>query len=138
MSRIILETRTPGQMRLDAYRAPLCGDWFRDEQGDFRIQVCVPEGTPADHSLLDDPTSLLIALHELVEVALCSLDGVSQEQVDAFDIEFERKRLAGERFPEAEPGDDPGAPYREQHRKAMLIEHLVAQFMGIRSYGEIR
>jgi hypothetical protein len=53
--------------------------------------------------------------------------------VDDFDAQFTEERHGDD----DEPGDDPRAPYRRQHRAAMLIEHMMASFMGLDSYGSI-
>jgi len=85
---------------------------------------------------------MLVALHELVEVLACKHDGVSQEAVDAFDIEYEKQRaekLADTSIPEAdraliaidEPGDDPNAPYVKQHCLATGIERLMAAELDV-------
>jgi hypothetical protein len=64
----------------------------------------------------------LVAIHELAEAILCNLDGVTQEQVDKFDMEFEKNRAPGD---ESEPGDSPRAPYQQQHRYGDVIERLM-------------
>lgn len=112
--RIILETCPPAKMRYDTV-----GDWFVNEDGDLVIRSI--------HEVTDD-NGFLIALHELVEVMLCRKAGVTQQQVDDFDMAFEGK---------GEPGDHPAAPYRAQHRKAMLVEHMMANFLGHDDYGRI-
>lgn len=91
----------------------------------------------------------LIAVHELIEVILCEHAGVTQETVDAFDMEFEKRRQ--ERIDQAarkviepgvtsgeealiaieEPGDDENAPYRKQHCFATGIERLLAAEMDV-------
>ena len=78
-----------------------------------------------------DCDPFLVALHELIEAALCDREGVSGKEVDDFDAAF------GDQG-DLEPGDDPAAPYRSQHRRACLIEFLMAQFMGITDYGVVR
>jgi len=35
---------------------------------------------------------------------------------------------------DGEPGDLPDAPYRKEHRFAMLIEHMMAHELGIEGY----
>jgi hypothetical protein len=70
----------------------------------------------------------LIAIHELIEVILCETDGVTQEQVDQFDIAYEKDRQEGD---ESEPGDDEKAPYRDQHCFATGIERLLAARLGV-------
>ncbi len=115
MPRIIIETIPAEKQRYDTL-----GDWRYNENGDLIITV-------SDYSVLE-PSGFLIALHELVEVALCRRRGVSQDAVDNFDMAF-----AGE----GEPGDDPGSPYRREHRFSMMIEHLVAHEMGVVGYGKV-
>lgn len=123
MTKIIIEAVAPGQMRLDAYKEEGCGDWYFDpSNGDLHIKV-------AGADVLDQDEVFLIALHELIEAKLCLKAGVVQGAVDAFDATF-----AGE----GEPGDDPAAPYQRQHRAAMMIEHLMAIFLGRFDYGEVR
>jgi len=118
VKRIVIEAITPEQARLPAYSVMGCGDWWR-ENGTLNIRVVGDD--------LDEE-GFLIALHELVEERLCAIAGVPQQEVDDFDAQF---------CGDGEPGDDIAAPYREQHRKAMIIEHLMAVFMGIKGYGRI-
>lgn len=124
MNRIIIEAMPPDQMRLEPYREPGCGDWHWDKEGNLHVQIAC-EG---DKNVWDDEFSFLIALHELVEARLCFKDQVTQGAVDAFDATFTG---------EGEPGDDPAAPYRQQHRKAMMVEHLMALLMGKFDHGEM-
>lgn len=70
----------------------------------------------------------LIAIHELVEVLTCTLDGVTQEIVDKFDMEYEKNRPEGD---ESEPGDASDAPYRKQHCLATGIERILAAEWGV-------
>lgn len=121
-SKIIIECVPPEEMRLAAYRVEDCGDWYVDrETGDVRIKV-------AGADVWDQEDKFLIALHELIEARLAFKAGVTEAAVDAFDARFEG---------ECEPGDDPAAPYRVQHRQAMLVEHLVAHFLGKTDYGKV-
>lgn len=70
----------------------------------------------------------LIAVHELVEVLQCQNDGVTQEVVDRFDMEYEKNRPEGD---DSEPGDDPNAPYKKQHFFATNIEALLSDKLGV-------
>ena len=118
-------------MRLEAYREEDCGDWyFCPATGDLHIKV-------AGADVWDQEEKILIALHELIEARLCFRDGVSQGAVDAFDAQYETDRRDGLLHEEGEPGDDRLAPYRVQHRKAMLIEHMMALFLGKTDYGTV-
>ena len=64
----------------------------------------------------------LIADHEVREALLCRSRGITEKQVDDFDITF---KGAGE------PGDDPRAPYYREHFFATSIERLTAAELGI-------
>lgn len=116
MTRIIIEAIPAEQQRYDTL-----GDWFWDAHGNLIIRVT---GT----DVIDQDDVFLIALHELIEVKLCHKRGVTQGAVDAFDMAFTE---------EGEPGDHPDAPYRKEHRQAMILEHLMANFLGHTDYGSI-
>lgn len=122
MSRIIIEAVPADKMRLDAYKAEGCGDWYWSPIGDLHIKV-----VGAD--VMDQDEVFLVALHEMIEAKLCLKTGVTQGAVDSFDAAFKG---------EGEPGDDPAAPYQRQHRGAALVEHMVAVLLGIYNYGEIK
>jgi len=89
-----------------------CGDWVLDQNGDLNIHVSRMSSTKREQ---------LVAVHELVEALLCLNDGITQEEVDAFDISY--RDLAGEQ------GDAPNAPYREQHCLATGVERVLAAVM---------
>lgn len=66
--------------------------------------------------------NFLIGLHELIEATLCKSTGVTEAQVDAWDLKWDA---------EGEPGEDPRAPYYHQHQFASTIERMVASAMGV-------
>lgn len=103
------------------------GDWFYDEAGNLVIKVSndIPELPTPEHQFL-------VALHELVEVKLCEKRGITQKQVDDFDMSPAALECEGE------PGDLPDAPYRKEHRFAMIVEHLMAHELGLTGYGTIQ
>lgn len=103
-------------------RYPTVGDWQIDEQGNLEIRVS-DMGNPDYESL--------VALHELVEVLLCKKRGITTEQVDVFDKQFEADRAVGMHGPEDEPGDDPLAPYKKEHFFATNIEALMSSELGV-------
>jgi len=105
-------------------RYPSLGDWFYEGKV-LRVVVAEDDGSEP----ISRKEQKLILLHELVEVWLCEEEGITQKQVDDFDF-------ANLDCPN-EPGDLPDAPYRKQHRSAMLIEHMMAWFMGMTDYGRI-
>ena len=109
-------------------RYDTAGDWYVD--GDT-LDIAV---TGTD---LSDDQTFLIALHELVEAHLCRKRGITAEAVDAFDKAWIAAHPGYLDGTEGEPGDDPAAPYRREHRQAMLVEHLVADMLGIAGYGRV-
>lgn len=114
--KILIET-----IAHDQQRYPTVGDWFYGEDGTLTIRVS---------QMSDWRREMLVAVHELVEVLTCKNDGVTQQQVDAFDIEYEKNRPADD--VESEPGDDPKAPYVNQHCLATGIERILAQQWGVK------
>ena len=70
----------------------------------------------------------LVVQHEYNEAILCEHDGITQKQVDDFDMEFEKTRTPGD---ESEPGDNPQAPYRRQHFFATNTERQLADRLGV-------
>ena len=78
-----------------------------------------------------------LALHEKFEVMLLLQRMDAQAalmMVDAFDEAFEAARPAGDPF-DTEPGDDPKAPYREEHCAATGVERMYIAMSG-RSWTE--
>lgn len=100
------------------HRYPTCGDWWYE--GDT-LHIRVSEELP---KVCQD----LVVLHELAEVQMCAAAGITQQQVDEFDMNYEANRKDGD---ESEPGDDPRAPYFLQHQIATAIERMVARQMGV-------
>ena len=100
-------------------RYQTCGDWYYDTDKSLQIRVSRME---------DERYEFLVALHELVEVKLCEWCGVTQKQVDDFDMEFEKNRAPDDN---SEPGDSPRAPYKLQHCIATGVERIVAAAMNV-------
>ena len=98
---------------------PTVRDWRFDEQGNLNIFVS---------DMGNWKYETLVAVHELVEALLCKDRGIKKEDVDDFDIEFEKNRVEGN---EDEPGDDINAPYRKEHFFATDIERLIAGQLGV-------
>jgi len=93
--------------------------------GDYRYEVCV-------------------FLHEIIEFMLCRVAGIKMKDINRFDMEYERWRAApvdhgGEKGIGPcgcelyeEPGDDPHAPYHQQHVTATNCERLIAEALGVK------
>lgn len=101
-------------------RYPTVGDWVFNLDGDLQIFVS---------EMRDSQVEFLVGIHELVEAMVCKIWGVTQEEVDKFDMEYEANRTLDNM---EDPGDDPGAPYHSEHVFAGIIERLVAHEMGIK------
>lgn len=94
-------------------RYETCGDWWFDGNT-LNIRVS---------DMGNWKYNCLVALHEMIEVLLCKDRGITTEEVDAFDINFEKNRPEGNTD---EPGDDKNAPYRLEHFFATSLERLMA------------
>lgn len=73
----------------------------------------------------------LVALHEMIEYELCKKNGISDKKVVAFDVNFESERKRNLHPIDAEPGNDPRAPYKKEHDFATSIEMMVARKLGV-------
>lgn len=97
----------------EQHRYSTVGDWTFDQYGDLTVKVS---------HLSDWRRELLLQVHELIEAGLCKHEGITQEEVDAFDMGFKE---------DSEPGDESNAPYREPHCFATGIERLLCARLGI-------
>jgi hypothetical protein len=128
---------------------PTCGNW---RLGPSATSVYVSQ-------LPDRRYEFLVAIHELIEAELCRFRGIGEEEVTAWDKQFEEDRAADlTRMEKAfddverdagrddeidqlgsamrdlaavEPGDHPGAPYHREHVFATRIERLLAEELGV-------
>jgi hypothetical protein len=109
ITTVKIETIKPKAMR---YRT--VGDWFFTSPGALTIQV-------ADTG--NWIFNMLVAIHELIEVFLCEIKGVTQKQVDRFDLAHQD---------DEDPGTHPKAPYHGEHITAMGIEMILASRAGVK------
>src|SRR5215475_13697821 len=106
MKHIVIEVIPHSDQRYDTV-----GDWITDKtitwlgRNDLLIRV---SDTGSDNS------NFLIALHEFVEAMLCAEYGITQQQVDDFDMGPGKNMV--------EPGDSVDAPYHEEHKIAEVVE----------------
>lgn len=115
--KITIETIPHSVQRYDT-----CGDWqWNDDMDELTIYVSELRDYFAYEGIL------LIGVHELVEALLCRRRMISEQDVDAFDTQH--AQCANPVF--EEPGDDPSAPYHEQHVFASNIERLIAAYMHL-------
>lgn len=79
----------------------------------------------------------LSAIHELLEATVCAHLGITQVDVDAFDVDYENRRMAGERLAACgcvitdDPGSDVHAPYRAAHLYAESVEYGLAKLLDV-------
>ena len=71
---------------------------------------------------------LLVLIHELVEYFMCRDAGITEEEITAFDKEFEKNRKPGNTD---EPGHDPASPYGAYHKLAEVVERCEAWVLGV-------
>jgi hypothetical protein len=100
-------------------RYPTVGDWVYGPGEHLTIYISDMDNWKYE---------FLVAFHELAEVMLCKDRGITQEQVDDFDKEYEARREEGDI---SEPGDSPLAPYTNEHKFATKLEQLMAQELGV-------
>ena len=107
----------------DNQRYPTVGDWIWDKNGDLIINVS---------DMGNKKYEFLVAFHELIEVMLCKERGITQAEVDDFDIAYEARRNFDDT---SEPGDSLKAPYYNEHQFATCLERLMALELGV-NWGE--
>ena len=96
------------------------GDWIPGRPAQIRVS-----------KMKDQRYVFLVALHEMIEYELCKMHGITDDEVVAFDVNFEVERRMNLHSFDAEPGDHPKAPYRNEHAFATMIEMMVAQKLGV-------
>lgn len=97
------------------------GDWIPGRPAEIRVS-----------RMKDQRYVFLVALHEMIEYELCKKNGISDNEVVAFDMNFEAERRMNMHPVEAEPGNDPRAPYRDEHDFATMVERMVALKLGVK------
>ena len=105
-------------MNTKSQRYDTCGDWQFTHSQYFlqdKLEIKVSRTKRVEYGYL-------LAVHEIIEAILCRSSGITQNQVDSFDMNFRGK---------GEPGDDPNCPYHEQHCIATDIEKELAIAMMI-------
>lgn len=78
--------------------------------------------------LSDWRREMLLGFHEAAEAVMCKQAGVTQKQVDDFDLEFDKMHP---NEPDLGAGDDPAAPYFRQHIAAQAMESILCTELGV-------
>lgn len=92
-------------------------DWFFDDTGDLQVRVS---------PMSDWRREVLLGIHEAVEAIMCKHNGVIQESVDAFDLEYDKTHTF-----DLNAGDDPAAPYVREHCFATAIERILCAELDV-------
>ena len=127
--RILIESILHSAQRYDT-----CGDWWIDADGTWQIRVSqMPSPNATKHMLL-------IVLHELIEMALCQYRGITDKDVDDFDMTWKPRVVEVGDSPyetvlDDEPGNDPKAPYYHEHQFASGVERILAAELDV-DWGE--
>jgi hypothetical protein len=96
------------------------GDWIPGKPAEIRVS-----------KMKDERYVFLVALHEMIEYELCRMNGITDKEVVSFDVNFEDERRKNMHSIEAEPGNDPRAPYRNEHEFASMVEMMMAHKLGV-------
>lgn len=96
-------------------RYPSVGDYYK-KNGELHVRV----------SKMNSKHEFLVFIHELIEWFLINEKGISIKSIDDFDILYEETKTDN-----SEPGNDPNAPYYDEHQFATLIEKLLADKLGV-------
>ena len=89
------------------------GDWQFEPDGSLTVNIS---------EMPDKRYMWLVAIHEIVEAMLCKINGISQEEVDAWDISH---------LDDVDPGGIRACPYHVEHIIATSIEAMLAAQMGV-------
>jgi|SRR5581483_9600682 hypothetical protein len=121
-SAIDINSLPPSEMRYNTV-----ADWVvtTDEKEEKTLHLYYPD-LPFVHERPD--LLFLLLTHEQIEAEICLHMGISQQDVDEFDMEFEKNRQFGDN---GEPGDHLAAPYYVAHQLAEAVEKTLALKMKI-------
>ena len=97
ITRLVVEVIPQDRQRYDTL-----GDYWQDPDGTLQIRIT---------EMADWRYVWLVLMHELAEYGLCLHRGISEPDIMAFDIAWEARNTD----PNAEPGNDPEAPYYFEH-----------------------
>ena len=101
------------------HRYETVGDYYKvNKEWLFKVSK-----TNADYEFL-------VLIHELVEWYLTQRKGIKESDISKFDKMFEQERAEG-LWDLDEPGNDPRAPYRDEHIFAESIERTIAKYLKL-------
>jgi hypothetical protein len=89
------------------------GDWIEPSPGQRMISVS---------RCGSDESEIAVGIHEIIEQTLCAKAGITQADVDRWDLAFTG---------DGEPGEAEGCPYFWQHVAATEVEQAVCKAFGL-------
>jgi hypothetical protein len=107
----------------ESQRYETVGDWYFDnEEHPKTLFIFI--------SAMGNPVyEFLVSYHEQNEAMACLVAGIKERDVTEFDKQYERSREPDDFT--SEPGDDPRAPYYQQHQFATKQEREMAEKLGV-------
>jgi hypothetical protein len=103
----------------DQHRPGIGGaDWQFDQNGDLNVRIS---------QMIDPRYEVTLAIHEIVEAVLCAFHGITDKEVDAYDIPRDLADPANT----CNRGDEVDCPYRAEHNAATACERVVAGELGV-------
>lgn len=93
-----------------------------DTVGDWIFDICNCQLSISVSKMNKWEYEALVAFHELVESLLCRKKGITSFAVDEWDMAHCNLD---------EPGEDPSAPYHDEHMFAEELEKLLAKRLGV-------
>ena len=113
--KIAVEIKPLAEMRY-----PTVGDYYYENEV---LKIDIAEtGNPF--------YNYMVLIHELIELSLLEKRGVPFQEIDAFDLLFEKEREDNYHDLDEEPGFDPRAPYVREHTLATAVEMLMCAHAG--------
>lgn len=100
------------------------GNWHPGKRRGDPIEIEISE-------MRDSRSIVMVAGHEMIEAGICEEEGIKERDVSAFDKKFEREREMKKHGRNAEPGNDPRAPYGPAHRCATKVERFIGGHLGM-------
>jgi hypothetical protein len=98
------------------------GDYWWDESGVLQARIS---------DIGDDDMHFAGFLHEVFEAYSTNKKGVKEPDIMAFDEMFNKETDEGLHKIDDEPGEDPRAPYKEDHLFANVLEKLAGIFLKV-------
>jgi hypothetical protein len=116
--RIVIETIPHEKQRYETV-----GDWQFLTNDELVIRVSELRNIICPISTAElKQCELIVGIHELIEAVLCKSFGITEKEVDEWDMSHEDSD---------DPGSIPGCPYYQAHSLATIIEKMLAHELGI-------